>query len=207
MRYSHKGNAKVTTLAAEVSPTDLTVTLADATGWPDGSIGPFWGSANKGTLTEEKILFSGRSGNVLQVYTDTGGNGRGMDDTIAQTHPINSPIEHVWTATEAEAASAHINETNGAHGYPPESELVTLAGDQHITGVKTMDSPVLHTPSMDGIAVIGGTLVDLTEVVSAKVAVTGAQPEAEFRVRNVYIGVGDPSDSLGNDGDLYISKG
>jgi hypothetical protein len=37
--------------------------------------------------------------------------------------------------------------------------------------------------------------------------VAGAQAEAEFRVRNVYIGVGDPSNSLGNDGDMYISKG
>ena len=207
MRYSHKGNAKVTTLAAEVSPTDLTVTLADATGWPDGSIGPFWGSANKGSLTEEKILFSGRSGNVLQVFTDTGGNGRGMDDTIAQTHPINSPIEHVWTATEADAASAHIADMDGAHGYPPASNVVTLDGSQHITGIKTMDSPVLHTPSVDGIAAIGGTLVDLTEVASAKAVVTGAQAEAEFRVRNTYIGIGAPSNSLGNDGDIYIDKG
>jgi hypothetical protein len=202
MRYSHKGNAKVTTLASETSPTDLMITVADATGWPDGSIGPFWGSANKGTLTEEKILFSGRSGNVLQVYSDAGGNGRGMDDTVAQTHPVNTPIEHIWTATEAEAASAHINETNGAHGYPPESELVTLAGAQHITGVKTMDSPVLETPTVNAPAATGGTHTD-----AAKISVAGAQAEAEFRVRNVYIGVGDPSNSLGNDGDMYISKG
>lgn len=207
MKYSHKGNAKVSTLAAGVSPTDLAITAADLNGWPDGSQGPFWASIDKGLLSEEKILCSGRSGNVLQVWSDAGGNGRGMDDTVAQTHGVNASIEHVWTATEAEAASAHIAQTDGAHGYPAASSIVTTTGSQDITGAKTLTSPVLHTPSMDGVTVLGGTLADLTEVESAKVAVTGVQPLAEFRVRNTYIGSGAPSNSLGSDGDLYIDKG
>lgn len=202
MRYSHKGNAKVTTLAAGLSPTDLTITGADLTGWPDGSIGPFWASIDKGLLSEEKILCSGRSGNVLQVWSDAGSNGRGMDDTVAQTHGVNASIEHVWTATEAEAASAHIAETNGAHGYPAAANLVTLDGSQTVTGVKTFESPVLQTPTITTPTATGGTHTGAT-----KISVTGAQAEAEFRVRNTYIGVGDPDNSLGNDGDIYISKG
>ena len=201
MKYSHKGNAKVTTLAAGLSPTDLTITGADLTGWPDGSLGPFWASVDKGTISEEKVLCSGRSGNVLQVWTDAGGNGRGMDDTVAQSHGVNATLEHVWTATEAEAASAHIAETNGAHGYPAAANLVTLDGDQHITGVKTLDSPILATPEIDAPVAVGGT-----HTAATKISVTGAQAEAEFRVRNVYIGSGVPSDSIGSDGDLYINK-
>jgi hypothetical protein len=202
VKYSHKGNAKVTTLASGLSPTDLTITGADLTGWPNGSDGPFWASINKGTLSEEKVLCSGRSGDVLQVFTDAGGNGRGMDDTVAQTHNVNATLEHVWTATEAEAASAHIAETNGAHGYPAAANLVTLDGAQTVTGVKTLESPVLETPTVTAPSVTGGT-----HTAATKMSLTGVQAEAEFRVRNTYIGVGPPSDSLGSDGDLYIDKG
>lgn len=197
MKYSHKGNAKVSTLAAGVSPTDLAITAADLNGWPDGSQGPFWASIDKGLLSEEKILCSGRSGNVLQVFSDAGGNGRGMDDTVAQAHGVNATLEHVWTATEAEAASAHIAQTDGAHGYPSAANLVTLDGAQTITGAKTLESPVLDAPTATGGSHTGAT----------KISVTGVQAEAEFRVRNVYIGSGSPSNSMGSDGDLYINKG
>ena len=201
MKYSHKGNAKVTTLAAGVSAADLTITGADLTGWPDGTTGPFWVSMDKGKLTEEKILCSGRSGNVLQVWTGTGSNGRGMDDTVAQDHGVNATLEHVWTAVEAEEASAHVNAGDGAHGYPPISDIVTLDGAQDITGVKTLHSPTLHTPTLDAPVATGGTHTGAT-----KISVTGAQAEAEFRVRNTYIGSGVPSDAMGNDGDIYIMK-
>lgn len=150
MKYGHKGNAKSTTLAAGLGAGDLTITGTDFTGWPDGSTGPFWADIDKGQLTEEKVLCSGRSGNVLQVWTGTGSNGRGMDDTVAHDHGVNATIEHVWTATEAEEISAHVNETNGAHGYPSPSNLVTVDGAQDITGSKTLESPTLRNPTFTG---------------------------------------------------------
>lgn len=197
MRLEHAGNAKVTTSTAEVDGAALTIPLADAANWPTGAVGPFWVCGNKGLPTEEKILCSGRAGNTLQVWSDVSGNGRGGDGTVPQTHPINSTFEHIWTASEADAANAHIESADGAHGYPPKDTLVTLDGDQHITGVKTMDAPILTAP-----VATGGT-----HTAATKMSVTGAQAEAEFRVRNTYIGVGDPDNSLGNDGDIYISKG
>lgn len=196
MRLEHAGAARLTRTTAELSDTGLVIEGADLNGWPTGAIGPFWACMNKGQLTEEKILCSGRSGNTLSVYTSTGGNGRGGDGTTAQTHPINSTLEHIWTASEADAANSHIEQTTGAHGMPDPLTLVTLAGDQHITGIKTMDSPVLTTP-----AATGGTHVD-----ASKISVAGPQVEAEFRVRNVYIGTADPADSLGENGDLYIKR-
>lgn len=201
-KYGHKGNAKVTTLAAGVSPTDLTITGADLTGWPDGTTGPFWASMDKGKLTEEKILCSGRSGNVLQVWTGVGSTGRGMDDTVAQDHGVNASLEHVWTATEAEEVSAHVNATDGAHGYPPSADLVTLDGAQDITGTKTLHSPVLQTPTVTTPTVTGGTYTGAT-----KISLSGAQAEQEFRARNIYIGDRDPLDSEGENGDLWIRKG
>ena len=202
MRLEHAGAARVTNTTAEVSDSGLVIDGADLTNWPTGAIGPFWVTMNKGQLTEEKILCATRSGNTLSVYSDVNGNGRGGDGTTAQTHPINSTLEHIWTANEADAANAHIESDDGAHGYPPKGDLVTLAGDQHITGVKTMDSPVLETPTVTDPAATGGTHTDATHM-----SVAGAQAEAEFRVRNTYIGTGVPSNSLGSDGDIYIDKG
>jgi hypothetical protein len=202
MRLEHAGAARVTRLTAELSDTGLVIECADLTGWPTGAIGPFWATLNKGQLTEEKVLCASTSSTTIAVYTSPTGNGRGGDGTTAQTHPVNSTIEHVWTAQEADAANAHIESADGAHGYPPKDSLVTLTGDQHITGVKTMDSPVLETPTVNAPVTVGGT-----HTAATKMSVSGAQAEAEFRVRNVYIGVGDPSNSLGNDGDMYISKG
>lgn len=200
-RYEHKGGAVPTTLSAEVAPDALTIPISASDGWPDGTVGPFWVSINKGSLTEEKVLCSARTGLVLQVLSDVGGTGRGRDDTVAHNHPINSPVEHIWTATEADEANAHVNSGDGAHGYPAKATLVTLDGDQHITGTKTMDAPVLHAPTLDAPAATGGTHTGAT-----KMSLTGPQAEAEFRVRNVYIGTAAPSDSLGSDGDLYIKR-
>ena len=116
MRYEHKGGAVPTTLSAEIAADALVIPLAVSTGWPDGSVGSFWVAINRGALTEEKILCSGRTGLTLQVFSDVGGTGRGMDDTVTHVHPINSPIEHIWTAVEADAANAHIESTS-AHGF------------------------------------------------------------------------------------------
>lgn len=172
-RYEHKGGAVPTTLTAEIAPDALTIPIAASDGWPDGTVGPFWVAINKGALTEEKILCSSRTGLVVQVFSDVGGTGRAADDTVAHTHPINSPIEHVWTATEADQANTHVNTGSGAHGYPAITDVV----------------------------VQGGTAIAMTHM-----SVAGAQAEAEFRVRNTYIGTGVPDNALGNDGDIYIQK-
>ena len=111
MRIEHSGNATISTLSASITDSDVTISCVDLTNWSDGSIGDFYGSINKGTGTEEKIRFSGRTGNVLAVAE------RGVDGTTAQSHAINSSIEHVWTAVEADEANAHQEATTGTvHG-------------------------------------------------------------------------------------------
>ena len=71
------------------------------TGWPDGSIGPFYAVINRSKPNEEDPL---RSGHGL----DRGG--RGADDTAAQNHGDQSIIEHVITATDARQANHHVND-------------------------------------------------------------------------------------------------
>ena len=150
MKYDHKGNAKNTTLAGGINATDLTITGVDLTGWPDGSDGAFWAAVDRGLLTEEKILCSGRIGNVLQVFTEVGGDGRGRDDTVAQSHAVNATLEHVWTATEAEETSTHVNTGSGAHGYPAIDQVVTLTGEQTLTD-KTLNNTTF-TGTVTGIS-------------------------------------------------------
>jgi hypothetical protein len=201
-RLEHQGGAKVTTLTHDFPAGALTFDIADPEGWPDGSVGPFYVSADKGELNEEKILCSSRSGVTVVVWSDpVAGNGRGVDGTVDVRHGTNAKIEHVWTATEADQANAHIHSADGAHGYPPKDTIVTTDGDQVILGEKTLMAPILEGGEVHGAAVTGGTIIDAT-----KISVTGAQAEAEFRVRNVYIGTGVPSNGMGSDGDLYIMK-
>lgn len=202
-RYEHRGNARKAKFAADASSSELTITGDDLTGWPDGSIGLFWGVANRDTPAEEKILFSSRSNNTLTVFSDAGGNGRGKDDTTAQAHKVGDTLEHVWTATEADQANAHVDLTDGAHGYPNKADLVTLTGGQTVHD-KTMVGMIAHSPSIDDIAVLGGTLADLTEVASAKVHLSGAQAPAEFRVRDIMLSTADPTPADGEDGDVWL---
>lgn len=198
-RYEHRGNARKAVLAAGISSSDLTHTGDDLSGWPDGSIGPFWGVANKGTPSEEKILYSSRTVNTLTVFSDAGGNGRGRDDTTAQSHDAGATLEHVWTATEADQANTHVNEGDGAHGYPPKATLVTTDGDQIILGEKTLMTPIIEGGSVNGAAVIGGSIHEVT-----KVTLTGAQVEAEFRAREIILSTGDPTPADGEDGSIWM---
>ena len=193
-RIEHKGNAKATNLTADLggTATDLTIPGTDFTGYPDGTIGTFYITIDRDLPTQEKILCATRTGNVITVAT----GGRGADDTPIQFHATNAVIEHVWTAIEADEANAHIESVTTAHGIANTADLVTLSGVQHVTGVKTMDTPILTAP-----VATGGTHTGASHV-----SVAGAQVEAEFRVRNVYIGTGDPSNTIGEDGDMYISK-
>lgn len=197
-RFEHKGNARKAVFAAGISASDLTHTGDDLSGWPDGSIGPFWGVANKGTPSEEKILYATRTVNTLTVFSDAGGNGRGRDDTAAQSHDAGATLEHVWTATEADQANSHVNEGDGAHGYPPKATLVTLSGAQTLHD-KTLTAPIVNDPAVDG-----GTLTGSAVLEATKVTLAGAQTEAEFRAREIILSTGDPTPADGEDGAVWI---
>lgn len=132
MRLEHSGVAHIARSTALLGATALDLVIAgdDLTNWPTGSVGPFYVSMNKGTLTEEKILCSGRVGLNLQVWTDGATTGRGADGTVAQTHAVNSTIEHVWTAAEADAANVHLNDsTTDVHPQYIAKAFIDAKGD------------------------------------------------------------------------------
>lgn len=112
MRREYVGGAQAARLTAVLGGTtgDLAISCNDLTNWPTGTGGtPFYVVINRGTASEEKILCASRSGNTLAVYDVGLVNGRGSDDTSITSHAVNSVIEHVFTATDADEANALVN--------------------------------------------------------------------------------------------------
>lgn len=119
MRREYVGAAQKAYLTAALggSTANLTITCDNLTNWPTGVSGrPFYVVIDRNTSSEEKILCASRAGNTITVYDDGLTNGRGADGTSITTHSINAEIEHVFTATDADEANAHVNASSGVHG-------------------------------------------------------------------------------------------
>ena len=119
MRRSYEGAAAAAQLTTDLasSTAALTIFCTDLTNWPTGVGGyPFYIVINRGKVNEEKILCSSRTGNVLTVYDVGLVNGRAADDTSIAAHTANSVVEHIFTATDADEANAHVNASSGVHG-------------------------------------------------------------------------------------------
>lgn len=126
MRREYQGAAAPSTLTFALggTSTDLTIQCADLTNWPTGVASrPFYIVIDRDTASEEKILCASRSGNTITVYSKGLINGRGADDTSITSHSVDAVIEHVFTATDADEANAHVNDsTTNVH---PQYALLT----------------------------------------------------------------------------------
>lgn len=214
-RYGHKGSARKAALTVVLNDGagDLTITCDDLTWWPDGASGlrPFWACLGRGGLVEEKVLCESRSGNILTVAA----GGRGLDDTARFTWPIGTTIEHVFTATEADLANAHIEATHDVHGAS--GDIVGTTGAQTLTN-KTLTGPVINSGALNNTTSSGtfvadefqsGNIHDSTVVNSqvtsaSKITIAGDQALGEARVRPVT--VSDDAPSGGSDGWLWVRK-
>lgn len=119
MRREYVGAAQKAYLTAALggSTANLTITCDDLTNWPTGVSGrPFYVVVDRNTSSEEKILCASRAGNTITVFDDGLTNGRGADGTSITTHSSNAEIEHVFTATDADEANAHVNASAAVHG-------------------------------------------------------------------------------------------
>jgi len=119
MRREYVGAAQKAYLTASLggSTANLTISCDNLTNWPTGVSGrPFYVVVDRNTSSEEKILCASRAGNTITVFDDGLTNGRGADGTTITTHSINAEIEHVFTATDADEANAHVNASSAVHG-------------------------------------------------------------------------------------------
>jgi hypothetical protein len=114
VRRSYSGAASETQLTAVLNGTTaaLTIDCEDLSNYPTGASGPFYIVVDRNQVTEEKILCSSRTGNTITVYSSGLTTGRGADGTTVMTHSIGASVEHVFTATDADEANAHVNTPN-----------------------------------------------------------------------------------------------
>lgn len=109
-RRDYAGNAVPTTITSGISATDLSITIADATGWPGGGAsGEFFVTIDRGLSNEERVLVASRTGTTLTVAAV---GKRGVDDTVAAIHGANAVIEHTFSGVDADEANAHLNDTS-----------------------------------------------------------------------------------------------
>lgn len=107
IQKDYAGAAVATTLAAGVSGSAATLTVAAGSTYPDGSTGPFVIAIARGTGTEEKVIIQSRSGNTLTVLG--GAAGRGYDGSTAQAQVLGATVEHVMDAYSIKQANAFVN--------------------------------------------------------------------------------------------------
>lgn len=211
MRRQYAGGAKPAQLTANLgnSTADLTITCDDLSNWPDGSIGPFYVVIDRGLAAEEKILCVSRTSNTITVYNTGLVNGRGADGTSVVAHSSGATIEHVFTATDADEANAHVNSSSAVHGIA--GSVVGTSDSQTLTN-KTLTSPIINDGTVDSATITNSTISDATiststfsgGITTTSVVVTGSQTLAHYRVRNTYATTTGPTAGDGNDGDLWI---
>lgn len=168
-RREYRGNAQATTITANLDIGDYTIYASSLTGnddWPDGSIGPFFVVINRGKNNEEKILCESRADGTIFVVNP---GGRGADETPESSHTVNSSIEHVFTATDADESNAHI--------YAPIISTTNVHGITDTADLLVMDDPRLGTAAYEDVPFTAGNIAE-NAVTTAKIlasAVTTAK--------------------------------
>jgi hypothetical protein len=151
-RREYKGGAQTAYLTTALggSTGDLAIECDDLSNWPTGTGDkPFFIVIDRGLASEEKILCESRSGNTLTVFDDGITNGRGADDTTITAHSNNAAVEHVFTATDADEANAHVNASTAVHGIT--GAVVGTTDTQTLTN-KTLNNATF-TGTVEGIEV------------------------------------------------------
>lgn len=107
-RRMFAGGAVGTTLTVALSSSGTAITIASASGWPNGT--PNYAVIiGRGTATEEKCMISGLVGLVLTVVS------RGIDGTAGGAHASGSTIELCMLARDLDEPNAHIADTTLDH--------------------------------------------------------------------------------------------
>jgi hypothetical protein len=161
-RREYKGAAPETTLSSGILAAATSFNVDDGSGYPTGSIGPFFIVIDPGTALEEKILCTSRTANAFSCS-----GGRGADDTVAVDHAAGAKIRHVHTKTDADEANEHVNAATGVHGKT--SALASLNDAETLTNKSI--SGAANTLSAVPQSAITSLVADLAALVAADAAI------------------------------------
>lgn len=159
-RIDGSGTAVVTTYTSLSGTGGTTLTLASATGWPDGSNGHFMAIIDEGLTTEEKLDCTSRSTTTLMI------GARGADGTSAATHTTGS-IRLIWPweyANESNKAVYELLSKATAAGQVP---VVSAAGVYTMLQAKTNAQILIgNGTTLVSVAVSGDITIDNAGVVT-----------------------------------------
>lgn len=111
IRRQFKNGVSITdTIPLGLAPGALSFTAADGTTFPDGSVGKFIITVDKGQSIEEKVLVASRSGSVFTIDPA----GRGYNGTSPQTHLAGCTIFHTMDQQDLDEANQVAVQTLGA---------------------------------------------------------------------------------------------
>lgn len=172
-RREYAGASVETTLSGSIIDSSTSIGIASASGWPTGSVGPWFVVIDEGQSTEEHVKILSRSGTTLTVAT----SGRGADGTSAVGHALGATIRCVFTANDADLLNKHAADvTQDDHTqYVSNSVARSISAEHDFTGDPTFSgdpdftgNPVFSgDPHFTGEPVIDnmGTLGDLNTVI------------------------------------------
>jgi hypothetical protein len=120
-RKEFAGAAPATTLNGDITNVATSLVVADGTGYPTGSVGPFVIVIDRGNGLEEKILCTARTTNTFTLGT------RGYDSTSANAHTTGAVIRHVIDSITVNEANAHVNDD----ALDDHSQYMLASGTRH----------------------------------------------------------------------------
>lgn len=159
MRRQYEGGASKVQLDLPLgnSTSDKTIYCSTIPAdWPGLIDRPFYIVIGRNTPTEEKILCSSRSGNILYVYDVDGINGRAADGSSLFAHNSGDEVEHIFTATDADEANAHVNAESNVHGVA--GQVVGTTDIQSLEN-KTLEAPEILNGDLQGTTTIDDATV------------------------------------------------
>ena len=144
-RY-YSSTAAKTTLAASISSSAVSLTLAAASNLP--SQYPYTLILEKDTGNEEVVEVTGLVGSAYQIT-------RNIDSSGAKPHAFGANVEHGVSARDFNESRQHEVATSGHHGVT--GDIVGTGGAQTLTS-KTLTSPAINGGTITTATYAGGTL-------------------------------------------------
>jgi microcystin-dependent protein len=217
-RRDFAGASTQTTIVGDVLPNGTTFTLADPTGWPDGTNGKFLCIVDIETATEEKFWATSRNGAQILVANATD---RGADDTVAAAHTSGARIYHCHGAVDDDESNYAVAETVGRIGQandmivgsgPNAFRTVTPGADGTVLRVSgatvgwgTLGAGSLASDSVTADEIVAGA-VGTDELAAGAVTRAKLEPLSQFPVGALidYAGGTAPVGWLMCDGKEYL---